>query len=211
MQAEDAAVILLLVHSKAQHFTHCQSAQNIRRKQAAQRKRIRQKKDETAARQGARTAEEQVQHELFGEDADAGEICIPWQCAYQRCCRMHKHMHNRAIMPGQASGLPEHAASTQSIGRPCMQTPCYSSPPCCQCKSASCYACSLCHAGLEDEPEDTVPAPQERQMRYDDDGLDSEDDFIDDDIGDGVQGQQPRRARNKSRTDGVHSQAVQVS
>ena len=46
--------------------------QNIRRKQAAQRKRIRQKKDETAARQSARTAEEQVQHELFGEDADAG-------------------------------------------------------------------------------------------------------------------------------------------
>lgn len=46
--------------------------QNIRRKQAAQRKRIRQKKDETAARQSARTAEEQVQHELFGEDPDAG-------------------------------------------------------------------------------------------------------------------------------------------
>ena len=49
--------------------------QNIRRKQAAQRKRIRQKKDETAARQSNRTAEEQVQHELFGEDADAG-ACI---------------------------------------------------------------------------------------------------------------------------------------
>ena len=48
--------------------------QNIRRKQAAQRKRIRQKKDESAARQSARTAEEQVQHELFGEDADAGEV-----------------------------------------------------------------------------------------------------------------------------------------
>lgn len=48
-------------------------------------------------------------------------------------------------------------------------------------------------------------------MRYDDEGLDSEDDFIDDDIGDGTQGQQPRRARNKIRTDGVHSQAVQVS
>ena len=47
-------------------------------------------------------------------------------------------------------------------------------------------------------------------MRYDDEGLDSEDDFIDDDIGDGVQGQQPRRARSKIRTDGVHSQAVQV-
>lgn len=107
---------------------------NIRRKQAAQRKRIRQKKDETTARQSARTAEEQVQHELFGEDADAG---------------------------------------------------------------------------LEDEPEDTVPAQQERQMRYDDEGLDSEDDFIDDDIGDGVQGQRPRRARSKIRTDGVHSQAVQ--
>lgn len=65
-------------------------------------------------------------------------------------------------------------------------------------------------AGLEDEPEDTVPAQQERQMRYDDEGLDSEDDFIDDDIGDGVQGQRPRRARSKIRTDGVHSQAVQV-
>ena len=50
------------------------SMQNIRRKQAAQRKRIRQKKDETAARQSARTAEEQVQHELFGEDADAGSV-----------------------------------------------------------------------------------------------------------------------------------------
>ena len=49
--------------------------QNIRRKQAAQRKRIRQKRDESAARQSARTAEEQVQHELFGEDADAGEPC----------------------------------------------------------------------------------------------------------------------------------------
>ena len=48
--------------------------QNIRRKQAAQRKRIRQKKDETAARQSARTAEEQVQHELFGEAADAGQL-----------------------------------------------------------------------------------------------------------------------------------------
>lgn len=65
-------------------------------------------------------------------------------------------------------------------------------------------------AGLEDEPEDTAPVQQERQMRYDDEGLDSEDDFIDDDIGDGVQGQQPRRARSKIRTDGVHSQAVQV-
>ncbi|KAL3162429.1 hypothetical protein ABBQ32_010098 [Trebouxia sp. C0010 RCD-2024] len=107
---------------------------NIRRKQAAQRKRIRQKKDETAARQSARTAEEQVQHELFGEDADAG---------------------------------------------------------------------------LEDEPEDTAPAQQERQTRYDDEGLDSEDDFIDDDIGEGAQGQRPRRARSKIRTDGVHSQAVQ--
>lgn len=48
--------------------------QNIRRKQASQRKRIRQKKDDTAARQSARTAEEQVQHELFGEDADAGQL-----------------------------------------------------------------------------------------------------------------------------------------
>ena len=66
------------------------------------------------------------------------------------------------------------------------------------------------NAGLEDEPEDTMPAQQERQMRYDDEGLDSEDDFIDDDIGDGVQGQRPRRARSKIRTDGVHSQAVQV-
>ena len=65
-------------------------------------------------------------------------------------------------------------------------------------------------AGLEDEPEDTAPVQQERQMRYDDEGLDSEDDFIDDDIGDGAQGQQPRRARSKIRTDGVHSQAVQV-
>ena len=65
-------------------------------------------------------------------------------------------------------------------------------------------------AGLEDEPEDTAPAQQDRQMRYDDEGLDSEDDFIDDDIGDGVQGQQPRRARSKIRTDGVHNQAVQV-
>ena len=69
----------------------------------------------------------------------------------------------------------------------------------------------ICNAGLEDEPEDTMPAQPERQMRYDDDGLDSEDDFIDDDIGDGVQGQRPRRARSKIRTDGVHSQAVQVS
>lgn len=64
--------------------------------------------------------------------------------------------------------------------------------------------------GLEDEPEDAAPAPQERQLRYDDEGLDSEDDFIDDDIGDGMQGQQPRRTRSKIRTDGVHSQAVQV-
>ena len=48
--------------------------QNIRRKQAAQRKRIRKRQDESAARQSARTAEEQVQHELFGEQADAGEL-----------------------------------------------------------------------------------------------------------------------------------------
>ena len=48
--------------------------QNIRRKQAAQRKRIRKRQDESAARQGARTAEEQVQHELFGEQADAGQL-----------------------------------------------------------------------------------------------------------------------------------------
>lgn len=66
------------------------------------------------------------------------------------------------------------------------------------------------NAGLEDEPEDTAPAQQERQTRYDDEGLDSEDDFIDDDIGEGAQGQRPRRARSKIRTDGVHSQAVQV-
>ena len=46
--------------------------QNIRRKQAAQRKRIRKRQDESAARQSALTAEEQVQHELFGEQADAG-------------------------------------------------------------------------------------------------------------------------------------------
>ena len=69
----------------------------------------------------------------------------------------------------------------------------------------------VCSAGLEDEPEDAMPAQPERQMRYDDEGLDSEDDFIDDDIGDGAQGQRPRRARGKVRTDGVHSQAVQVS
>ena len=48
--------------------------QNIRRKQAAQRKRIRKRQDESAARQSARTAEEQVQHELFGEQADAGQL-----------------------------------------------------------------------------------------------------------------------------------------
>ena len=54
--------------------------QNIRRKQAAQRKRIRQKKDETAARQSARTAEEQVQHELFGEDPDAGQLAAQKFC-----------------------------------------------------------------------------------------------------------------------------------
>ncbi len=48
--------------------------QNIRRKQAAQRKRIRKRQDESAARQSARTAEEQVQHVLFGEQADAGQL-----------------------------------------------------------------------------------------------------------------------------------------
>lgn len=58
--------------------------QNIRRKQAAQRKRIRQKKDETAARQSARTAEEQVQHELFGEDPDAGQLA-----AQKFCCPVY--------------------------------------------------------------------------------------------------------------------------
>jgi len=47
-------------------------------------------------------------------------------------------------------------------------------------------------------------------MRYDEEGIDSEDDFIDDDLGEGIQGQQPRRARGKGRTAGVHSQAVQV-
>ncbi|KAL0039173.1 hypothetical protein WJX77_010168 [Trebouxia sp. C0004] len=106
---------------------------NMRRKQAAQRKRIRKRQDESAARQGARTAEEQVQHELFGEQADAG---------------------------------------------------------------------------IEDEQDDGLPQHQ-TQMRYDEEGIDSEDDFIDDDLGEGIQGQQPRRARGKGRTAGVHSQAVQ--
>lgn len=46
-------------------------------------------------------------------------------------------------------------------------------------------------------------------MRYDDEGLDSEDDFIDDDIGDGNQEHRPK-ARRQGRTAGVHNQAVQV-
>jgi len=66
-------------------------------------------------------------------------------------------------------------------------------------------------AGIEDEQDDTLPPQQQTQMRYDDEALDSEDDFIDDDLGDGMQGQQPRRARGKGRTAGVHSQAVQVA
>ena len=63
--------------------------------------------------------------------------------------------------------------------------------------------------GIEDEQDDGLPQHQ-TQMRYDEEGIDSEDDFIDDDLGEGIQGQQPRRARGKGRTAGVHSQAVQV-
>ena len=40
--------------------------QNLRRQQAAQRKRIRKKDDAARAN---RTAEEQVQHDLFGDEA----------------------------------------------------------------------------------------------------------------------------------------------
>lgn len=40
--------------------------QNLRRQQAAQRKRIRKKDDAVRAN---RTAEEQVQHDLFGDEA----------------------------------------------------------------------------------------------------------------------------------------------
>ena len=65
------------------------------------------------------------------------------------------------------------------------------------------------HTGIEDEQDEGVPQHQ-TQMRYDEAGIDSEDDFIDDDLGDGTQGEQPRRARGKGRTAGVHSQAVQV-
>ena len=66
------------------------------------------------------------------------------------------------------------------------------------------------HAGIEDEQDDALPPQQHSRMQYDDEGIDSEDDFIDDDLGDGTQGRQPRRARGKGRTAGVHSQAVQV-
>ena len=33
--------------------------------------------------------------------------------------------------------------------------------------------------GLEDEQDDAAPRAERREIRYDDDGLDSEDDFID--------------------------------
>lgn len=61
-------------HSLIDLLQNVSLLQNIRRKQAAQRKRIRKKQDETAARHSNRTAEEQVQHELFGEQADAGQL-----------------------------------------------------------------------------------------------------------------------------------------
>lgn len=63
--------------------------------------------------------------------------------------------------------------------------------------------------GLEDDQEDAAPRGERREMRYDDEGLDSEDDFIDDDIGDGTQQDRPK-ARRQGRTAGVHNQAVQV-
>lgn len=64
--------------------------------------------------------------------------------------------------------------------------------------------------GIEDEQDDALPSDRQTQMRYDDEGIDSEDDFIDDDLADGTHGQQPRRARGKGKTAGVHNQAVQV-
>ena len=69
------------------------------------------------------------------------------------------------------------------------------------------HACSI---GLEDEQDDAAPRAERREMRYDDEGLDSEDDFIDDDIGDGGQGRRASTQRAKGRTAGVHNQAVQV-
>lgn len=64
-------------------------------------------------------------------------------------------------------------------------------------------------AGLEDDQDEAAPRAERREMRYDDEGLDSEDDFIDDDIGDGTQEHRPK-PRGKGRTAGVHNQAVQV-
>ena len=64
-------------------------------------------------------------------------------------------------------------------------------------------------SGLEDDQDEAAPRAERREMRYDDEGLDSEDDFIDDDIGDGTQEHRPK-PRGKGRTAGVHNQAVQV-
>lgn len=76
-----------------------------------------------------------------------------------------------------------------------------------------CYSvakkCTLGLSGLEDDQEDAAPRAERREMRYDDEGLDSEDDFIDDDIGDGTQEARPK-PRGRGRTAGVHNQAVQV-
>lgn len=157
--------------------------QNIRRKQAAQRKRIRKRQDESAARQSARTAEEQVQHELFGEQADAGQLKrdIASNCQHVDIC----------------SAWPDLLYACMHHGAPCLFVACMT------------YLTVTSCTGIEDEQDDGLPQHQ-TQMRYDEEGIDSEDDFIDDDLGEGIQGQQPRRARGKGRTAGVHSQAVQV-
>ena len=94
-------------------------------------------------------------------------------------------------------------------GAPCLFVACIQhGAPCLFVARMTCLTVTSC-TGIEDEQDDALPQHQ-TQMRYDDQGIDSEDDFIDDDLGEGIQGQQPRRARGKGRTAGVHSQAVQV-
>ena len=112
--------------------------QNIRRQAAAQRKRIR-KKDDTA--RANRTAEEQVQHDLFGDEGVNAGVCLP-HCSMQRClaiaflhaccrgsgCRkirahiinipcVHSHLTHMAhsIQFGQVAPTPANAVRACSV------------------------------------------------------------------------------------------------
>lgn len=59
-------------------------SQNLRRQAASQRKRIRKKDD---AMRANRTAEQQLQHDLFGDEAPNAGNCLPWSPALQ-----HRHV-----------------------------------------------------------------------------------------------------------------------